>query len=155
QATWSRMKEGSGPIVISRHIADAAMKAHQSILVGDAADDSRFRAAESILSMKIRSAMCAPLLRQGGVGGLIYVDTLSVAEPFERDNLEVLSILATLAAVAIEETRLRDDVAREQRIREKLARYSSVSVVNHILSHQKDAGAMLSTEREITVLFCD
>ena len=155
QATWSRVKGEGGPIVISRHIADAAMKAHQSILVGDAADDSRFRAAESVLNMKIRSAMCAPLLRQGVVGGLIYVDTLSVVEPFERDNLEVLSILATLAAVAIEETRLRDDVAREQRIREKLARYSSSSVVNHIIERQKDAGAMLSTEREITVLFCD
>jgi predicted component of type VI protein secretion system len=51
QATWTRAKEGSGPIVISRHIADAAMNAHQSILVGDAADDARFNAAESIVSM--------------------------------------------------------------------------------------------------------
>jgi adenylate cyclase len=134
------------------------MKAHQSILVGDTADDSRFRAAESILSMQIRSAMCAPLLRNGQVGGLIYVDTLSVVEPFARDHLEILSILATLAAVAIEETKLRDDVAREQRIRDKLARYSSSSVVNDIIARQKDAAdgaAMLSTEREITVLFCD
>jgi adenylate cyclase len=159
QATWSRAKEGGGPIVISRNIADAAMKAHQSILVGDAADDSRFAAAESILSMKIRSAMCAPLLRDGKVGGLIYVDTLSVVEPFQRDSLEVLSILATLAAVAIEETKLREEVAREQRIRDKLARYSSSSVVNHIIAAQKDArgddGGMLSTEREVSVLFCD
>ena len=68
-----------------------------------------------------------------------YVDTLSVVEPFQRDNLEVLSILATLAAVAIEETKLREDVAREQRIRDKLARYSSSSVVNHIIEAQKDA----------------
>jgi adenylate cyclase len=159
QATWTRAKEGSGPIVISRHIADAAMNAHQSILVGDAADDARFNAAESIVSMKIRSAMCAPLLRDGKVGGLIYVDTLSVVEPFQRDNLEVLSILATLAAVAIEETKLREDVAREQRIRDKLARYSSSSVVNHIIEAQKDAkddgAGMLSTEREVSVLFCD
>lgn len=157
-ATWSRAKEASGPIVISRHIADEAMKSHHSILVGDAADDSRFRAFESVVGMKIRSAMCAPLLRDGSVGGLIYVDTLSVIEPFARDSLEVLSILATLAAVAIEETKLRDEVAREQRIREKLARYSSVSVVNHIVERQKEAdsgAAMLSTEREISVLFCD
>jgi adenylate cyclase len=157
-ATWTRAKEGSGPIVISRHIADAAMKAHQSILVGDAADDSRFAAAESIVSMKIRSAMCAPLLRDGKVGGLIYVDTLSVVEPFQRDSLEVLSILATLAAVAIEETKLREEVAREQRIRDKLARYSSSSVVNHIIAQQKDAAdgaGMISTEREVSVLFCD
>lgn len=157
-ATWSRAKEGSGPIVISRHIADAAMKSHHSILVGDAADDSRFRAAESVRGLQIRSAMCAPLLRDGAVGGLIYVDTLSVIEPFQRDSLEVLSILATLAAVAIAETRLRDEVAREQRIREKLARYSSASVVNHIVERQResaDGAAMLSTEREISVLFCD
>ena len=48
KATWSHKKEQAGPIVISRTIADAAMNAHQSILVGDAEDDSRFGAVESI-----------------------------------------------------------------------------------------------------------
>ena len=137
KASWSQKKEQAGPIVISRHIADAAMNAHQSILVGDAEDDSRFGAVESIRQMQIRSAMCAPLIRNGQVGGLIYVDTLSLAQPFRRDDLEVLSVLATLAAVAVEETTLRATIAREQRIRERLARYSSGSVVNHILEQHK------------------
>jgi adenylate cyclase len=164
KASWSQKKEQAGPIVISRTIADAAMNAHQSILVGDAEDDSRFGAVESIRQMQIRSAMCAPLIRNGQVGGLIYVDTLSLAQPFRRDDLEVLSVLATLAAVAVEETTLRATIAREQRIRERLARYSSGSVVNHILEQHKTGdgneesspdGGMRSMEREISVLFCD
>jgi adenylate cyclase len=164
KATWSHKKEQAGPIVISRTIADAAMNAHQSILVGDADDDSRFGAVESIRQMQIRSAMCAPLLRNGQVGGLIYVDTLSLASPFGRDDLEVLSLFATLAAVAVEETALRATIAREQRIRERLARFSSGSVVNHIVEQLKSGDApgdgavevaMRSMEREVSVLFCD
>jgi len=164
KATWSHKKEQAGPIVISRTIADAAMNAHQSILVGDADDDSRFGAVESIRQMQIRSAMCAPLLRNGQVGGLIYVDTLSLASPFGRDDLEVLSLFATLAAVAVEETALRATIAREQRIRERLARFSSGSVVNHIVEQLKGGDApgdgavevgMRSMEREVSVLFCD
>src|SRR5262249_36540050 len=132
---------------------------------GDAEDDSRFGAVESIRQMQIRSAMCAPLLRNGQVGGLIYVDTLSLASPFQREDLEVLAVFATLAAVAVEETALRATVARELKIRERLARYSSVSVVNHIVGQLKGSDAapveqaidarMRSTEREISVLFCD
>jgi adenylate cyclase len=164
KATWSHKKEQTGPIVISRTIADAAMNAHQSILVGDAEDDSRFGAVESIRQMQIRSAMCAPLLRNGQVGGLIYVDTLSLASPFGRDDLEVLSLFATLAAVAVQETALRTTIAREQRIRERLARYSSGSVVNHIVGQLRSGeapdvaaveSAMRSMEREVSVLFCD
>ena len=164
KATWSHKKEQAGPIVISRTIADAAMNAHQSILVNDAEDDSRFGAVESIRQMQIRSAMCAPLLRNGQVGGLIYVDTLSLASPFGRDDLEVLSLFATLAAVAVQETALRTTIAREQRIRERLARYSSGSVVNHIVGQLRSGeapdvaaveSAMRSMEREVSVLFCD
>jgi adenylate cyclase len=162
RATWSaKAKEGAAPIVISRAIADSAIHEHRSILVVDAPGDERFRESESIVKMQIRSAMCAPFLREGKVVGLIYVDTASLAEPFRRDHLEVLSVLATLAAVAIEETQLRATVAREQRMRDRLARYSSASVVDHIVGGHGaaepgvDESGMSSREREITVLFCD
>lgn len=144
-------------IVISRQIARVAVESRRALLVGDAATDSRFSEVESIRQMQIRSAMCAPLVRDGRVGGLLYVDKQSAENPFTNESLQVLSILSTLAAVAVEETQLRVAVEQEQRMRARLARYSSRAVVEEIVKLHDGAGepGMRCDEREVTVLFCD
>jgi adenylate cyclase len=106
--------------------------------------------------MEIHSAMCAPLLRQGKVSGYLYVDRQSASRGFEMPQLEALSILALLAAIAVEQAALRDDVRREQERRQRLARYSSAAVVERILEAPgAGTGAMAADEGEVSVLFAD
>ena len=95
--------------------------------------DDRFGGAESIIMMEIHSAMCAPLLRDGKVSGYIYVDRQSGTHPFDMSQLQALSILALLSAIAVEQAALRDDIRREQERRNRLARYSSTAVVQRML----------------------
>jgi len=105
--------------------------------------------------MEVKSAMCAPLYYQGRIGGLVYIDRVSKFEPFTATDLEVLSILASVSAVAVERTRMQESITREKRARERLSRYHAPAVVDHII--RDDAhGTRLSAElREITVLFAD
>ena len=125
---------GEEPITISRNIVRAAIQSRQATLVEDTARDDAYRDIQSIVAMNIRSAMCAPLSHGGRVAGLIYVDTQDLQRPFTRDHLEILSTLAVLSAVAVEQTRLKESVLREQAIRNRCLLYTSPSPRDGLLS---------------------
>ena len=140
---------------ISRHIANAAIRSKQAVLVEDAGSDHRFSAAASVVSLGIRSAMCAPLCHKGRVGGLIYVDRRA-RNVFSRMHLEILSILASLSAAAVERALLQAKVVRERGMRERLSRYHAPAVVDCIVGGDEDgSGGMTAEEKEVSVLFVD
>ena len=126
------------------------------MLVASVADDPRFHAAASIHQMGIRSAICVPLYHQGQVTGVIYVDSQRDAGPLCSRDLEVLTVLGLMVAAGIAQISLRDDVARERTIRDRLARYNSPQVVEQIMRltpRQEDE--MLADEYDVSVLFAD
>ncbi len=144
------------PMVISTNIANHVTGKKQALLVRDTQMDDRFGQAESVIMMAIHSAMCAPLIREGRVAGFIYVDRQKSTEPLNNVHLQVLSALALMSAVAIEQSALRDSIQHEQQLRGRLARYSSPAVVDRILQAPgtSDRG-MVAEERDVTVLFAD
>jgi serine phosphatase RsbU (regulator of sigma subunit) len=93
-------------ITVSRTISDAVLRERQAILTSDAMGDPRFAGADSVVLNKIRSAMCVPLWNNKEVIGLIYVDTVGAASAYSREDLQVLTLVANLAAVKIENARL-------------------------------------------------
>lgn len=143
-------------IVISNQIARSCISEKRAILVQDALGDDQFGGADSVILLDIRSAMCAPLYRDGRVIGVIYVDRRSPRDHFKTHHLQALSALAILSAVAVEHSTLRDNIRREKEIRAKLARYCSPAVVDRI-SGTLDAvqREMVSDEGEVSVLFAD
>jgi adenylate cyclase len=153
-----RNREGvpDSPITISSKITGLAIDEKKAVLIKDTALDDRFGGAESVIMMNIHSAMCAPLLRDQNVSGYIYVDRQSTTNPFDMAQLQALSILALLAAIAVEQAALRDDIHREQERRMRLARYSSPAVVEKILeAPDAGIGAMVADESEVSILFAD
>lgn len=141
---------------ISRNIVDTVLRSQQSVLVRDTASDQRFANAESVISLGICSAMCAPLCHMGSVSGLIYVDRSTGGETFSTTELGVLSILAAISAAAVERAQMRAHLERERRVRERLARYHAPSVIDRIVrSTEIDDGVMETEERDVTVLFAD
>jgi adenylate cyclase len=153
-----RNREGvpDTPIAISTNISGLAIQQKQAVLIKDTAMDDRLGGAESVIMMDIHSAMCAPLLRDGNVSGYIYVDRQSTTHPFDLSQLQALSILALLAAIAVEQAALRDDIRREQERRVRLARYSSPAVVERILEdHENLTTGMVAEEGDVSIVFAD
>lgn len=156
EVTRTRQGVPDEPIVISTNIANDCIKQRQSLLVRDANIDARFGGADSIIALCIHSAMCAPLYRDGRVIGFIYVDQQSELHAFTAAQLQTLSTLAILSAVAVEQGALRDNVRREQEMRARLSRYSSPAVVERIIRDPDVVERDMSAEEsEVTVLFAD
>jgi len=102
----------SGPFLMSRSIVNQSVKEQLCILADDAMRDERFSASDSVPSIHIRSVMCAPLVSKGAVLGLIYLDNREKPKCFDDNDMALLSALANQSAVAIENSRLYEDVQK-------------------------------------------
>jgi adenylate cyclase len=146
-------------IEISKTIADMALKEHLSVLTTDAQIDPRFKAGESIRFLGIKSAMCVPLYNGSRAFGIVYLDCPTAAAQFSQEDLDLLTTMANLATVGLEQTQLNERIAHERAIRQKLERYHSPNIVDSILKQASSASGgqvqMTAKEQDVTVLFCD
>jgi len=113
-------KSYGGKISLSRSIARSVVDNRQSVLTTDAQTDERFKMKESIVLQGIHSAMCVPLWNNREVIGLIYVDTVNAARTFGPEDLKLLTLLANIAAVKIENAKLFEDTIEKQRMEKEL-----------------------------------
>jgi len=118
-----RTSSGKAPneeISFSRTIADKVVQEKVSILTNNALSDPRFNKQESIVSLGIRSAMCVPLWHDDAVTGLIYVDSLIRENSFSQDDLILLTSLANVAAIKLENAKLLDEMIEKKRMEREL-----------------------------------
>jgi response regulator RpfG family c-di-GMP phosphodiesterase len=102
----------SQPFQISWSVVNEAAQEEACILANDAVHDDRFVASKSIAAMNLRSVMCAPLINQGAVLGVIYVDNREKPDNFDEDDTALLSALASQSAVTIDNSRLYENIQK-------------------------------------------
>ena len=72
------------------------------------------------MSLGIRSVMCVPLWHDDAVTGLLYVDSLRRENSFSEDDLTLLTSLANVAAVKLENARLVEEMIEKKRMEREL-----------------------------------
>ena len=97
---------------ISWSIVSQAVKNELCIVANDATHDTRFAASESIMALNLRSVMCAPLVNNGLALGVLYLDNREKPDCFDEDDVALLSALANQSAVALDNSRLYEDVQK-------------------------------------------
>lgn len=108
-----RAMRGQG-FQISSAVRDRVIREGASLLVLDAQSDQAFRERQSIVAQNIRSMLAVPLQAQDRVIGLIYLDSPNLIRPFTRDDLNLLTVMANVAAIRIEHARLAEVEAAER-----------------------------------------
>jgi histidine kinase len=90
----------------------------------DGAQGSAFRDDPYFQKNATRAALCLPMLRQGELTGVMYLENNLVPGVFSRNRLEMLNMLLGAASIAIENAALYQQQRRyaeelEQRVRER------------------------------------
>jgi len=98
---------------ISRSIVESVAETGEPVVTTNAQADPRFAGQESIISYNLRSILCVALKIKESIIGVIYADNRIVSGIFVDTDRDLLSAFANQAAVAIENTRLFDQI-REQ-----------------------------------------
>ena len=94
------------PGTISDSIVRKVIETGRPVIVSDALSDSQFKTSESVLALRLSSVMCAPLVSQGHVQGVLYVGNDRVKGLFDRTQLDVLSIFAGQASTILQNAML-------------------------------------------------
>jgi serine phosphatase RsbU (regulator of sigma subunit) len=102
-----RANKGEG-FRISTAVRDRVLTTGESVLVRDTAADDAFRERRSIVEQNIRTLMAVPLHTREKIIGLIYLDSPSLQREFTKDDLNLLTVMANVAAIRIENTRLAE-----------------------------------------------
>ena len=156
-ATSARERFGEAiarKMTIGRTITRKVMKERVALLSQDAAADEQFAGVDSIVSQGVRSTICAPLLTEAGVHGALYADRLDPFSAFKPDDLELISAVAAQTAIAVENVRAHDRLAKEEVARANYSRFLPEYVVKQMLENPESfkLGGVTQT---ITVLFAD
>ena len=94
------------------------LRTKESVLLHDAGGESAFSADAYIREHHARSVLCMPILKQGKLLGLLYLENKLTPHAFTPARMAILKLLASEAAISMENARLYRDLAeREARIR--------------------------------------
>src|SRR5437667_407850 len=118
------------------------------------ADSTTAAGVDSIVSQGVRSTICAPLFTESGVHGALYADRLDPFSAFKPDDLELISAVAAQTAIAVENVRAHERLAKEEVARANYSRFLPEYVVKQMLENPNSfkLGGVTQT---ITVLFAD
>ena len=90
---------------MSDSILKRVIETGKPVVVSDALTSTEFNSSLSVMSLRLTSVMCVPLVRVGsgdGVLGAIYVGNNAVKALFDERALEVLSLFASQAALLVQ-----------------------------------------------------
>jgi sigma-B regulation protein RsbU (phosphoserine phosphatase) len=113
-------RAGYFPVAISKNIVDTVMNERVGVICSHAGQDDRFKGSESIYIYGIKSAMCVPIEFKDNIRGLIYCDSLSRMGQFEEEDLKLLNAMAAQVGIALENTRLYQEIQDQERIKHEL-----------------------------------
>lgn len=138
-------------VLFSEEVVRQVISDRKSLLVGCDHD-----ASKTMILRGAQSAICAPLLKDNAVLGVIYLED-PLPGRFEDGDLILLTLFANQLAAGIEKVDLNERLHRESIIRTNLERFLSPRVVELVTRDCIDKGdILLKSERvNATVLFCD
>lgn len=140
---------------ISQTIAWETYKTGQVIATEDATSDERFKTQESVINYAIGAVICAPLVaKEKGRIGAIYLDNPVTQKHFDQGDIEFMISFANQAAIAIENAQLYEKIKKEEKIKDRLQRFFSPTVVEKIMAAEEGM-ALVGEARVATILFCD
>ncbi len=141
-------------LTISRTITQKVMREKVALLSQDAKSDAQFSGSESIVLQGVRSTICAPLITESNVHGVVYADRLDPFATFSQEDLELISAVAAQMAVTVETIKAHKRLAREEIARANYSRFMPEYVVKQLLENP-DSFRLGGINQNITVLFAD
>ena len=99
-----RAQGKNAAVNVSRTIVQQVLRDGVALLANDAASENRL-ATDSLIAARTHSVLCVPLVLFDRALGVIYLDSTQPRDQFNRDHLQLVTAIAGIAAVAIENAR--------------------------------------------------
>src|SRR5439155_11610079 len=113
------LRDGApSPAALPESVVRYVMHTQETVMLDDASSPNAFSADPDIVQRSARSILSLPLINQGKLIGILYLENNLTPRVFTPERLTVLKVLASQAAISLQNTRLYRDLAdREGKIR--------------------------------------
>ena len=132
------------PLSILRH----TMMTRASTLLDDAKEPHEFQ-EDCLAASGARSVLCVPLLRQGKLTGLLYLENNLAPRVFTPTRLSVLQLLASQAAISLENATLEEKEALLKEVHHRVK--NNLQMISSLLNLQ----AARIADPAVSALFTD
>ena len=138
-------------------LAQSAITEKSAVVIPDMAQSDAAQDSESATLLKIKSALCVPIMSENEIIGLIYMyKSRPDSRPFTNTDLQVAIAISHQAALTIQRVNLLNKVQQEQSLRQMFQRFVSPQEVDYVLRDYDLHGTLPGLkERKISVLFAD
>ncbi|MEQ8971029.1 MAG: AAA family ATPase [Coleofasciculus sp. C1-SOL-03] len=92
--------------LLSTAIINYVIHTKENIVLNDATHEGQFTRDSYIVTTHPKSILCTPLLNQGKLTGILYLENNLTTDAFTPERVETLNILSAQAAISIENSRL-------------------------------------------------
>ncbi|MFM0149468.1 GAF domain-containing sensor histidine kinase, partial [Paraburkholderia sp. RL18-085-BIA-A] len=97
----------------SASIVNYVGRCHERVLLDDATQSNPFSADDYFARGQAKSVLCLPVMRRGTLIGLLYLENNLTTHAFTPERVSVLDLLASQAAISLENALLYADLQRE------------------------------------------
>jgi PAS domain S-box-containing protein len=126
---------GIVPISILRYVA----RTREHVIIADASAENPFLSDDYLVSKRVLSVLCLPLLKRGELIAVLYLENNFAPNVFIPARVEILKLLAEAAAISLEKSRLYYEVqereAERRRTEEQLRRTAAYLADAQKLAH--------------------
>jgi PAS domain S-box-containing protein len=118
RAEVTLLQTSVSPAELAESVLRFVIRTRESVILDDALAQNPFSADEYIRQKRTRSVLCLPLVKQAKLIGMLYLENNLASHVFTPARIAVLEVLASQAAISLENARLYNDLReREARIR--------------------------------------
>jgi PAS domain S-box-containing protein len=135
---------------VSATIVAHVIKTQKTLVLEDAANQGDFMLDPYVRRHGTRSVICAPLINQGKLSGIVYLENNLLARAFAAERLELINLLSGQIALSLDNARLyqkaQEEIAERKlaeaalRASEEKARTIFDSINDAIIVHETDEG---------------
>ncbi len=129
------------PVSIITYVA----RTRESLIIGSA-QDSRFMSDEYVRVRKPASLMCFPIISHNTLQGIVYLENGLLTEAYNQARLKVLNILASQAAISLENSFLYSEL--EKKVEER-----TLELQKEVLDHKKTEQVLRQSEEKFSNAF--
>ncbi len=125
--------ESGLPISIVKFV----LRSKNAVILMDAGDEGKFTSDPHIMRNKVKSVICMPLLNRNKLIGLLYLENNLMSDAFTSQQIQVLNMLSSQAAISLENARLYQSLEmkvdeRTKELKSLNRRYMELSITDQL-----------------------
>ena len=141
-------KGGQGGNLVPASFINYVARTQESLILYDATEE-KIGLDPYFIENKIKSALCVPLVNQGKLVGILYLENSLIEGAFTPERLEVLNVLSSQAAISLENALLYRTL--EEKVEERTAQLADANKEITALNEQlKSENLRMSAELDVS-----